>query len=165
VDPESLKADVRLLLKGGLAMADDGLPVFIFIALALGIVLFVALVWFLVHRTRTTNQQTEMTNVKVHGASATTKFEWGKDVEALLAKINTLVRNNPRYKTMTETPSGAEIQIKGSFWSWGEVIYLSFQRDAQPLQVVAECRPRVKTTVYDYGQCGKDLAEFVEQIA
>jgi hypothetical protein len=138
------------------------LPIYVSIALLMGIILVMPLVWVLANRTRKTNEQTKSAGIKVHGASSTTEFEWNKDVEALVSRLNTLVKNHPRYKTMTTTPSGVEIQVKGSFWSWGEVIYLSFQNDAPPFQVTAECRPSVKTTIYDYGQCGKDLTEFVK---
>jgi hypothetical protein len=140
----------------------DELPIYVSVALLICLIMSVALIWVIANRTRKTNEQTESAGIKVHGASATTKFEWNKDVEALVSRLNTLVKTHRRYKTMTTTPSGVEIQVKGSFWSWGEVIYLSFQKDAPPFQVTAECRPSVKTTIYDHGQCGKDLTEFVK---
>jgi hypothetical protein len=105
------------------------LPIYVSVALLFCLIAFMALVWVTANRTRTTNEQSESAGIKVHGASATTKLEWNQDVEALVPRLNALVKNHRRYKTMRTTPSGVEIHVKGSFWSWGEVIYLSFQKE------------------------------------
>ncbi|KRE85240.1 hypothetical protein ASG86_05500 [Arthrobacter sp. Soil764] len=65
---------------------------------------------------------------------------------------------------MEEGPIGLRVYVRGNFWTWGEVIEVRLMEDAEGTVAQASCRPRLKTTLFDYGQNGKDLALFIELV-
>lgn len=52
--------------------------------------------------------------------------------------------------------------VRGNFWTWGEVIEVMFTETAEGTEVNPTCRPRVSTTLFDYGQSGSDLSLFID---
>jgi hypothetical protein len=139
------------------------IPVYVPALLAAGLVACIGLVLFATRRTRLTNEASLDRGVSVRGASASVSFDWNGDLDALRRRISTIAENHPRYARVENFPSKINLYVKPSIWSWGEVISVPLPGET-PARIHAHCSPRLETTIYDYGQCGKDLAEFIELV-
>jgi hypothetical protein len=140
-----------------------GIPVYVPVLLAAGIVAFIGLVMFGARRTRLTNEASRRSGVSVNGASASASFDWHGDHDALRRKISRLVESHPKYSKVETQPSKINVYIRPNIWTWGEVISIPLP-EKMPTRIKVKCSPRLETTVYDYGQCGKDLVEFIELV-
>jgi hypothetical protein len=139
------------------------IPVYVPVLLVAGFVACIGLVLFAARRTRLTNEASLGRGVLVRGASASASFDWHGDLDALRRRISTIAENHPRYVRVENFPSKINVYVKPSIWSWGQVISVPLPGET-PARINANCSPRLDTTIYDYGQCGKDLAEFIELV-
>lgn len=98
--------------------------------------------------------------IRVEGVMASTSFKLVITPENLRDDIRSIVQSQRRFSKVEETPGGVVVYVRGNVWTWGEVIEVIFTETADGTQVNATCRPRLTTTLFDYGQGGSDLALF-----
>jgi hypothetical protein len=80
----------------------------------------------------------------------------------LREKIHSVVQSERRFSRIEEAPGRIDVFVRGNLWTWGEVIEVTFTETADGTEVTAICRPRVSTTLFDYGQSGSDLGLFID---
>lgn len=57
-----------------------------------------------------------------------------------------------------------DVYARANVWAWGEVIEVRFAETREGTEIQATCRPRLSTTLYDYGQSSSDLSLFLDQL-
>lgn len=104
--------------------------------------------------------QTE--GIRVEGIRASKSLKLGVSSDMLREKIRSVVQNEKRFSRIEEAPGRIDVFVRGNLWTWGEVIEVTFTETAEGTEVNATCRPRVSTTLFDYGQSGSDLSLFID---
>lgn len=82
--------------------------------------------------------------------------------DTLRQEIHAIVHSQKRFSRAEEVPEGVDVYVRGNIWTWGEVIEVSFSETSEGTDVYTACRPRLATTLADYGQSGSDLSLFIE---
>lgn len=100
--------------------------------------------------------------IRVEGVRATKSLKVGVGSEALREEIRSIVQSQKRFSRVEEAPGGVDVYVRGNFWTWGEVIEIRFSETGDGTEIYATCRPRVATTLFDYGQSGSDLSLFID---
>jgi hypothetical protein len=100
--------------------------------------------------------------IRVEGVRASKSLKLGISSETLREKIRSVVRSERRFSRIEEAPGRIDVFVRGNLWTWGEVIEVTFTETADGAEVNATCRPRVSTTLFDYGQSGSDLGLFID---
>ena len=100
--------------------------------------------------------------IRVEGAGASKSLKLGVSSEMLREKIRAVVQSEKRFSRIEEAPGRIDVFVRGNLWTWGEVIEVAFTESADGTEVTATCRPRVSTTLFDYGQSGSDLSLFID---
>lgn len=112
-------------------------------------------------RTRRTQDAIAAEGIHTQGVRAYTSLKANLTADALRDRIDSVVNNHQRFSRATTVEGGVNVYVRANVWTWGEVIDLRFTPSGQGTQVTATCTPRLKTTLIDYGQSGKDLALFM----
>lgn len=102
--------------------------------------------------------------IRVEGVRASKSLNLGISSDVLREKIRSVVQSERRFSRVEETPGGVDVIVRGNFWTLGEVIEVKFTETADGTEVNTTCRPRVPTTLFDYGQCGSDLGLFIDLV-
>lgn len=100
--------------------------------------------------------------IRVEGVRASKSLKLGISSEMLREKIRSVVQSERRFSRIEEAPGRIDVFVRGNLWTWGEVIEVTFTETAEGTEVNATCRPRVSTTLFDYGQSGSDLGLFID---
>ncbi|WP_458111286.1 hypothetical protein M1D88_13145 [Arthrobacter sp. R1-13] len=112
-------------------------------------------------RTRRTQDATAAEGIHTHGVRAYTSLKANVTADALRDRIDSVVNSHQRFSRTKTVADGVNVYVRANIWTWGEVIELRFTPVDQATSVTATCSPRLKTTLIDYGQAGKDLALFM----
>ena len=110
-----------------------------------------------------TAAQTE--GIHVEGVRASKSLKLGVSSDTLREKICSVVQSEKRFSRIEEAPGRIDVFVRSSLWTWGEVIEVTFTETAEGTEVNATCRPRVSTTLFDYGQSSSDLSLFIDLLA
>lgn len=100
--------------------------------------------------------------IRVEGVRATKSLKRGVRSEALREEICSIVKSQKRFSRVMEAPGGVNVYVRGNIWTWGEVIEIRFFETGDGTEIFATCRPRVTTTIFDYGQSVIDLSLFID---
>jgi hypothetical protein len=100
--------------------------------------------------------------IQVEGIRASKSLKLVISPDSLRERIHAIVHREKRFSRAEETPDGVDVFVRGNIWTWGEVIEVRFTATTNGTEVRATCRPRVSTTLFDYGQSGSDLSLFVD---
>jgi hypothetical protein len=112
-------------------------------------------------RTRRTQDDTAAEGIQTQGVRAYTSLTANLTADALRDRIDSVVNNHQKFSRTKTVADGVNVYVRANIWTWGEVIELRFTPAGQATSVTATCTPRLKTTLIDYGQAGKDLALFM----
>jgi hypothetical protein len=154
--------DHRTVLTEAPSIPVWGLPLLMILGICLVIVITLGVL--IATRTRKTKTIAEKAGIEYNGVEAHKSFRINIESDAVVARTPSVVRSTGRFTRMEEGPTGLQVYVRGNFWTWGEVIEVRLTEDAQGTVARATCRPRLKTTLIDYGQNGKDLALFIELV-
>lgn len=100
--------------------------------------------------------------IHVEGVRATKSLKVGVGSEVLREEIRSIVKSQKRFSRVEEAPGGVDVYVRGNFWTWGEFIEIRFSETDDGSEIYATCRPRVPTTLIDYGQGASDLSLFID---
>ena len=100
--------------------------------------------------------------IRIEGVRATKSLRVGIGSEALRQEIHAIVQSRKRFSRAEEAPGGVDVYVRGNIWTWGEVIEIRFPETSEGTDVYILCRPRLATTLADFGQSGSDLSLFIE---
>ncbi|MDX6263764.1 MAG: hypothetical protein QOH84_5452 [Kribbellaceae bacterium] len=79
-------------------------------------------------------------------------------VDVVVGVVDRVSQAMPRLRLMHLSAAGATVDCKMNIWTWGLRITLSFrQLGPDQTQIWAECKPKLVTTLFDYGQGERDL--------
>jgi hypothetical protein len=134
------------------------------ILVTLGICLLVLIVLIPVAVVRTQRGRAASQNggIQVEGVRASKSLKLLISPDSLRERIRAIVNSEWRFSRAEETLDGVDVFVRGNIWTWGEVIEVRFTETTSGTEVIATCRPRVSTTLFDYGQSGSDLSLFVD---
>lgn len=123
----------------------------------------VVLVSILVVRTSRTRRAVSATGIKSPGLTASYSLSLETTETQLLEWVKEVVQSNPRYSGLEQDRKCISFRIRPNIWVWGEDISVApgQQESHNILRINVSCRPHIRTTIYEYGQCGKDLAQFL----
>lgn len=113
-------------------------------------------------RTQRGRAAAQTAGIRVEGVRASKSLILGISSEMLREKIRSVVQSERRFSRVEETPGGVKVLVRHNLWTWGEVIEVTFTETADGTEVNTTCRPRVPTTLFDYGQGGSDLGLFID---
>ncbi|MFJ5694141.1 hypothetical protein ACIP9X_09835 [Arthrobacter sp. NPDC093125] len=130
----------------------------------LGVCLLILIVLIPMALLRTQRGRAAAQNEGIHveGVRASKSLTLGISSEMLREKIHSIVQSERRFSRIEEAPGRIDVFVRGNLWTWGEVIQVTFTETADGTEVTAICRPRVSTTLFDYGQSGSDLGLFID---
>ena len=100
--------------------------------------------------------------IRIEGVKAIKSLKVGIGSEALRQEVHAIVHSQKRFSRAEEVPGGVNVYVRGNIWTWGEVIEVRFSETSEGTDVYTVCRPRLATTLADYGQSGSDLSLFIE---
>jgi hypothetical protein len=100
--------------------------------------------------------------IRIDGVRATKALKVGIGSEELREEIRSIVQSQKRFSRVEDAPGGVDVYVRGNFWTWGEVIEVRFSETNEGTDVYTTCRPRLTTTLADYGQSGSDLNLFID---
>ena len=126
------------------------------------LLILVVLIPMAMLRTQRGRATAQTDGIRVEGVTASKDLKLGVSSEMLREKIRSVVQSERRFSRIEEAPGRIDIFVRGNFWTWGEVIEVMFTETADGTEVSAMCRPRVSTTLFDYGQSGSDLSLFID---
>jgi hypothetical protein len=79
-------------------------------------------------------------------------------VDVVVGVVDRVSQAMPRLRLKHLSAAGATIDRRMGVWTWGLRITLTFrQLGPDQTQIWAECKPKVVTTLFDYGQGERDL--------
>lgn len=153
----------RLILGQASFVPEWGFPILAF----LGVCLLILIVLSLMAMVRAPRGRAgaEAKGVRVEGVRAFKSLKFGITSEILREKIRSIVQDEKRFSRVEERPGGLDVFVRGNMWTWGEVIEVRFTETAEGTEVNTTCRPRVSSTLFDYGQSGSDLGLFIGLLA
>lgn len=99
--------------------------------------------------------------IRTKGVKAFASFMTPLTEDGVRDRIDTVVESHRRFSRTEDVDGGLNVYVRANIWTWGEVIEVRFADANQGTQVTATCRPRLQTTLIDYGQSGKDLGLFM----
>lgn len=102
--------------------------------------------------------------IHIQGVKASAVFKSGVASEILCREIRSIVESQRRFSRVEEVPRGMDVYARANVWAWGEVIEVRFAETREGTEIHATCRPRLSTTLYDYGQSSSDLSLFLDQL-
>lgn len=126
--------------------------------------ILIVLIPMAVARTQRERAAAQTKGIRAEGVRASKSMKLGISPEILREKIRSVVQNEKRFSRVEDAPGGVDVFVRGNMWTWGEVIDVRFSETADGTEVNATCRPRVPTTLFDYGQGGSDLGLFIDQL-
>lgn len=100
--------------------------------------------------------------ILTQGVKASAFFKSGVASEILREEIRSIVESQRRFSRVEEVPGGVDVYARANLWTWGEVIEIRFAETREGTEINATCRPRLATTLYDYGQSSSDLGLFLD---
>jgi hypothetical protein len=133
----------------------------ILVTLGICLLILIVLIPMAVVRTQRGRAASQSGGIQVEGVRASKSLELVISPDSLRERIHAIVHKEKRFSRAEETPDGVDVFVRGNIWTWGEVIEVRFTETTNGTQVLATCRPRVSTTLFDYGQSGNDLSLFV----
>lgn len=95
--------------------------------------------------------------IHIQGVKASACFKSGVASKILREEIRSIVESQQRFSRVEEVPGGVDVYARANLWTWGEVIEVRFVETREGTEICATCRPRLATTLYDYGQSSSDL--------
>jgi hypothetical protein len=127
------------------------------------LLILIVLIPMAVVRTQRGRAAAQTARVRVEGVRASRSLKLGISPEMLREKIRSVVQSERRFSRVEETPGGG-VKV------WSDIICglgvrssrLHSLRPQTAPKVNATCRPRVPTTLFDYGQGGSDLGLFID---
>lgn len=137
-----------------------GFPLLGFLAVCLLILL--VLTPIAVVRTQRARAVAVAKGIRVEGVRATKSVKLDVGSEALRERIRSIVQSQRRFSRVEEAPGGVDVYVRGNIWTWGEVIEIRFSETDEGTEINAICRPRLATTLIDYGQSASDLRLFID---
>jgi hypothetical protein len=79
-------------------------------------------------------------------------------VEVVVGVVDRVSRAMPRLQLRHLSAAGAAFDCRMNIWTWGQRITLTFgQLGPDQTEIWAECKPKVSTTIIDWGQGKRDL--------
>jgi hypothetical protein len=79
-------------------------------------------------------------------------------VDVVVGVVGRVSQATPRLRLKHLSAAGATVDCKMNVWTWGLRITLTFrQLGPDQTQIRAECKPKLVTTLFDYGQGERDL--------
>ncbi|GAB3555739.1 hypothetical protein GCM10027404_33040 [Arthrobacter tumbae] len=135
-------------------------------SIVFGILLVAAVILLLIlsRRTTKTRTATQTRGVQTKGTEASLEFSSREDLQTLQGHVRSLLSSNHRYADLRELPNGFTLRVKGNFWTLGTTIECTVEPVPEGLRGQATAQPRLKTTMVDYGQSGKELLDFLDEI-
>lgn len=137
-----------------------GLPLLALVGICIVIVIVGGAI--VAKRTKRTKAAAQDMGIRLDGVRAFKSFRVGVPSNLLVDQVREVVQNHPRFSRFETVSNGVHVYVRGNIWTWGEIIELRFAEDSQGTEISASCRPRLRTTLVDYGQNGKDLALFID---
>lgn len=137
-----------------------GLPLLGFLGVCLLILIVLSPIALIRHQRVRTSAVAK--GIHVEGVRATKALKLAIGVEALREVIRSIVKSQTRFSRVEETPGGVDFYVRGNIWTWGEVIEIRFSETGDGTEIYATCRPRVTSTLFDYGQSASDLSLFID---
>jgi hypothetical protein len=134
----------------------------ILVTLGICLLVLIVLIPVAVVRTQRGRAASQSGGIQVEGVRASKSLKLAISPDSLRERIRAIVHKERRFSRAQGTPSGVDVFVLGNIWTWGEVIEVRFTETTDGTEVIATCRPRVATTVFDYGQSGSDLSLFVD---
>lgn len=134
----------------------------ILITLGICLLILILLIPMAVVRTHRGRAASQSGGIQVEGVRASKSLKLMTSSDSLRERIRTIVHRERRFSRAEETPDGVDVFVRANIWTWGEVIEVRFTETTNGTEVIATCRPRVSTTLFDYGQGGSDLSLFVD---
>lgn len=134
----------------------------ILVTLGVSLLVLIVLIPLAMARTQRGRAASQSGGIHVDGVRASKSLKFAISPEWLLERIRAVVQNERRFSRVEATPGGVDVFVRGNIWTWGEVIEVRFTEVPDGTEVTAICRPRVSSTLFDYGQSGSDLSLFVD---
>jgi hypothetical protein len=134
----------------------------ILVTLGVSLLVLIVLIPLAMVRTQRGRAASQNGGIQVDGVTASKSLKFAISPEWLRERIRQVVQNERRFSRVEETLGGVDVFVRGNIWTWGEVIELRFTDVPNGTEVTATCRPRVSSTLFDYGQSGSDLSLFVD---
>lgn len=139
---------------------DWGFPLLGFLAACL--VLTIVLTPIAFARTHRAKAVAEIKGIKIDGPTASKSFMLAASSERLLEKFHSVVQGERRFSRVEANPGRVIIYVRGNIWTWGEIIEVQYSDTKGGTEIYATCRPRLRTTLFDYGQSINDLSLFID---
>lgn len=133
--------------------------------IALAILPTAAGLWLSRTGTRVSTANPEEFGIHTGNAHASGSISLPASLERTREVIKEAVSDLDHFSLLREGKDQIDIAVRWSLKSWGEVISLRLNRDAQgSTRLVAEVRPKIRTNVVDFGQGGDDLATLFSEV-